>query len=341
MLGQVQADQHLLARVLWPVLVLAVLAFVVSDFVRHPFLGAASEAAVAPQAHLTLWLPETEATGEAGPVVRETADSLLLYGRPATVGTLAGGSAQAVTRFLSHRQAADELLAVSSETLSDLAQERISALPGEDPLRAALAQRLLARAVPVAVLGGEPLAIAVLPGSPIHGVAQLLDEMRSSAQAHVFAITDDNWATDNLAALVQDTGVNGVVPYRVYPSPQTASLALTAGEADVVIAPRGALRSNVRAHRLRALAWPLAMGPPPRLWVELLAAPGTPAASVAVLRRQLRALRGNRVWRALLHEQGGSSMETLSGTRLRGFLERQIAQTGRLQQLALRVELHY
>jgi hypothetical protein len=335
MLGPVQADSAF-ARALWPALVLAVLAFVVADFVRHPFLGAESQAAVAPRAHLTLWLAATEASGESAPVVREVADGLLLNGRSAAVGELAGGSSQAVSAFLGRSESADQLLAVSSETLADLAQERTSTLPGEEPLRAALAQRLLARAVPVAVLGGEPLAIAVAPGSPVRDVGELLAQVRSSAQAHVFAITDDNWATDNLAALVQDAGVEGVVPYRVFPSPQDATLALAAGSADVVIAPRGTLLPEVRAGRLRALAWPPGAGSVPRFWTELLAAPAAPAGSVAALRRQLRALARSGVLPGL---PGGSArLHLLCGASLRGFLATQMRSTAELQELALRVE---
>jgi hypothetical protein len=338
MLNPMQGD-HALVRMLWPALVLAVLAFVVVDFVRHPFLGAASEAASAPRPHLTLWLAETDASGEAGPVVHEIADSLQLYGRPATVGLLSSGASQAVTGFLGQRRPADQLLAVSSETLADLAQERTSALPGEDPLRAALAQRLLARAAPVGVLESEPLTIAVPQSSSLGNVGELLAQVRRSAQAHVFAITDDNWATDNLASLVQDAGVDGVVPYRVYPSAQDASLALTAGDANVVLAPRGALSHSIGSHQLRALAWP-AGDLPTRSWVVLLAAPGASAAQIATLRRQFRALTHAPAWRSAARELGLSATTPLAGTRLRDFLAVQLARTAELQLVALQVERH-
>jgi hypothetical protein len=328
-----------LARSLWPLLLLAVFAFVVVDFVRHPYLGAESQAAVAPRAHLTLWLAETDDSGETGAVVHETADSLLLYGRPATVGLLSGGSAQAVTGFLGRGQPADQLLAVSSETLADLAQERTSALPGEDPLRAALAQHLLGRSVAVGVLRSEPLTIAVPPRSPLGNVEELLAQVRRSAQAQVFAITDDNWATDNLAALVQDAGVDGVVPYRVFSSAQDASLALTAGEADVVLAPRGALLPGIEARQLRALRWP-AGSAVPRSWVALLAAPGASAVQGATPRRPFRALTQGPAWRSAARKLGLSTQDPVTGTHLRDFLAAQMTRTAELQQVALQVERH-
>jgi hypothetical protein len=335
MLLAVQGNLRL-ARALWPALLAAVGAFVVADFLHHPFLGAASDAAAPPQAHLTLWLAQTEAGGEGSDALRETAASLQLYGRPATVGLLAGGASQAVSGFLAHRHTADQLLAVSSETLADLAQERAGALYDDEPLRAALAQRLLARATPVGVLGADPLAIAVPQGSPIRDVGRLLADLRRSAQAHVFAIVNDSWAADNLAALVRDAGVEGVVPYRVFPSPQDASLALAAGEAEVILAPRGALVPDLRAHRLRALAWPAGAGGAPRFWVELLAPPGVDPGRVRALRRQLRALSHNAVWRRLLG--GPAAAPALAGDRLRGFLAAQLARTARLQRVAARVE---
>jgi hypothetical protein len=337
MLGPMSA-QSLYSRALWPLLLLLVVAFVVVDFVRHPYLGSESQAA-APRAHLTLWLAETEAAGESQ-VVREAAGSLVLYGRPATIGLLPGGASQAVTSFLSRRQAPGQLLAVSNETLADLSQERSSALAGEEPLQAAHAQSLLEHAIPIGVLGGEPLVLAVSPDSPVRDVGDLFAQLRRSAQAHVFAITDDNWATDNLAALVQDAGVEGVVPYRVFPSPQDASLALAAGDADVVLAPYGALAPDFDAGQLRALHWPAAAGSPPRSWVELLAGPHVPRTEVLALRRQLRKLERNGVWRSLAGVDGRAPSEPLSGTSMRSFLTAQIERITELQQVALRVERH-
>ena len=329
---------HLLARALWPALLLTAIAFVVVDFVRHPYLGSESQASIVPKAHLTLWLAETEAAGESGALVREIADSLLLRGRPAAVGLLSGGSSQAVTSFLDGRRSTDQLLAVSSETLADLAQERTSTLPGEEPLRAARAQRLLARAVPIGVFGGEPLTIAVTPSSPVHDVGQLLAQLRLSAQAHVFAITDENWATDNLATLVQDAGVEGVVPYRVFSSAQDASLALAAGSADVVLASRGALLPDIRARRLRLLGWPEAAGRPPRSWVELLAAPGMPASDIAALGRRIDALTRDIRPGSAFGGAGRIPLEPVTGAHLRSFLVTQMARIAELQQIALRVE---
>lgn len=326
-----------LARALWPLLLLSVIAFAVVDLVQHPFLGGSSEAAVVPPPHLTLWLAQTEASGEAGELVRESADSLALYGQPATVGLLGGGAAQAVSDFFAGPRSADDLLAVSSETLADLSQERASTLVGEEPLAAARAQRLLARAVPLGLLGGAPLTLAVLRDSLLRDAAELVGQLRRSPRAHVFATADDNWDTDNLAALVQQAGVDGVVPYSVFSSTRDASLALTAGSADVVLGSREELLPDIRAGRLRELRWPASAGAPPRLWVELLAAPGTNRVQVAALRRLLRHLAHNRVW---LDLTGARASVPLDGASLGDFLSSQLARVTALQRLARRVESH-
>jgi hypothetical protein len=335
----VQSDPFV-KRALWPALVLAVLAYVVVDFVQHPFLGVPSDAAVVPEAHLTLWLAQTEAAGEAAATVHETADGLLLHGHPATVGVLAGGSSQAVVHFFSSPRSPEDLLAVSSGTLADLAQERTSTFVGEDPMRAALAQHLLARAIPVGLLNRDPLTIAVPRDSPIHSVGELLGELRASPQRHVFAITDGSWAADNLAALVQDAGIEGYVPYRIFPSTEEATLALAAGSADVVLAPHGTILPELRARTLRALRWPATAGGAPSSWIELFAVRGTSPAQVARLRRQLLALTRDPAWRALLRRGGQAPAAALSSLRLRSFLPAQMQRAAGLQQLALHAARH-
>ena len=326
-------------RLLWPAVLLAVLSYVVLDFVQHPFEGAFSEAVAAPEPHLTLWAAQTEGGAATVTITRDAADELLLYGRAATVGTLPGGASRAITGFFAARRSPDDMLAISADTVADLAQERVSSLVGENPLQAALAQRELARAVPVGVLSDDPLTIAVPAASPLHDLAELAGQMRAFPQELVFATTDDNWSADNLAALVSDTGVEGVVPYRVYPSAQGAALALGAGEADVLLAPRGQVLAEARARRLRALGWPTTLGSPPHFWVELLAAPGTPPARIRALRRQLAALTGGAPWRGLLSAQGyAAPARPLSGAGLHEFLPIHIARAARLRLLAQRVE---
>ena len=336
MLARMQADSRI-GQALWPALLLAVIAFVVLDFVQHPPWVSASDAAGPPAARWTLYLAQTEAEGESAEVVRATADSLLLYGRPGATAMLPGGSSQAIGSFFAHRRPAGRVLAISGETLADLVQERESSLFGDDPLRAARAQRLLERATPVGVLSEEELGIAVSPSSNVHNAAQLLAQLRDAGASHVFAIPNEGFEQDSLAALVRDGGVQGVVPYRVFPSAQDALLALTAGEADVILAPRAAIAAQARAHRLRELAWPTALaGPAPRSWVELLAPSWESAASVHALRRQLHALSANATWRRLIGLQ--AHLQPLSGSGLASFLPAQAARTELLQRTALRIE---
>jgi tripartite-type tricarboxylate transporter receptor subunit TctC len=177
-------------------------------------------------------------------------------------------------------------------------------------LQAALAQRLLARARPARLLGADPLAIAVRRGSPIRNVAQLVAQLRSAPQARVFATTGENWATDDLAALVDGAGVDGVVPYLVYPSSEEAALALAAGAAEVLLAPRTAIAAQVRAGALRELAWSAGARRPAPFWVALVAAPGVAP---------------------------GRRVRAPGPARL---LRREMASMAGLQQVALRLERH-
>lgn len=320
-------------------MLLAVAVYVVLDFIDHPFEGTFSIAAATPEAHLTLWLAQTESSAATTAIAHDAADELLLYGQPATSGTLSGGASRAIVDFLSHPRSSEELLAVSSNTVADLAQERISSLVGEEPLQAALAQRLLSHATPLGVLSDEPLAIAVPPDSPIQSLSELTAQMRAYPQELVFATTDDNWSADNLAELVSETGVEGVVPYRVYPSAEGAALALSSGEADVLLGPSGQITSEARAGRLRMLGWPSALGAPPHFWVELLAAPGTSPVRVRNLRHQLSALIAGAPWHELLRTQGYlAPTHPYSGAGLFSFLPARMARAARLREIALRVE---
>ncbi|HXC45321.1 MAG TPA: hypothetical protein VNU24_01850, partial [Solirubrobacteraceae bacterium] len=184
------------------------------------------------------------------------------------------------------------------------------------------------------------LTIAVPRDSPIHSVGELLGELRASPQRHVFAITDGSWAADNLAALVQDAGIEGYVPYRIFPSTEEATLALAAGSADVVLAPHGTILPELRARTLRALRWPATAGGAPSSWIELFAVRGTSPAQVARLRRQLLALTRDPAWRALLRRGGQAPAAALSSLRLRSFLPAQMQRAAGLQQLALHAARH-
>lgn len=326
-------------RALWPALLLAVLAYVIVDFAQSPFGSVFSNAVAAPQAHLTLWLAQTETSAPVEVTVHDTAGGLELHGHATTVGALGSGSAHAVVQFFAQHRSANELLVVSSDTLADLAQERESALVGEEPLQAALAQRLLARAVPIGLLSEDPLAVAVPESSPIHSVSQLMAAMRADPEEHVFAVTEDNWASDSLAALVQAAGVNGVVRYRVFPASEDLPLALSGGSAEVLLAPRSAILPRLGAGRLRTLPWPAGVRPAPT-WVELLAAPGTSGADVGRLRAEIQTLVRSPAWRTLLRRGGQVPAPALSGSSLQGFLASQSADLVSLQQTAARLEQH-
>jgi Tripartite tricarboxylate transporter family receptor len=336
MLARVPGD-HRAMRALWPALLVAVLAYVIVDFVQSPFPNVFSDAVAAPNPHLTLWIAQTETSASTDSTVHLAADTLILDGQPANVAVLPGGSSRAIVHFLSQPQPPGQLLVISSNTLADLAQERMSALIGEEPLRAAFAERLLQRAIPVGLVSEDSLTIAVPRRSPIHSLSELMTDMRAAPGGLVFATTEDNWAADNLAALVEDAGVDGVVHYRVFPSTEEVSLALAGGNAEVVLAPRSTILADLRAGRLRALGWPRGSHPPPS-WVELLASPSTPASQVQTLRSEVRDLISSKAWRAQLRDGGQQPGTHMSVGPLQRFLAGQNAKVASLQQVALRVE---
>ena len=179
-----------MGRLLWPALLAVLVAHAVSDLLHHPFLGDTGDAAIV-DAHLTLWVPGTEAGGPSEAVAREAAASLQLTGRPATVKLRAGGAAGAVSGFLGEDDDAgpvrpSDLLVVSSATVADLARGRAQALFGSDAVAARDAEALLRRARPLAVLASDRLVLAVRLRSRLRSGRQLMEDLRDRPHGHSF-----------------------------------------------------------------------------------------------------------------------------------------------------------
>jgi tripartite-type tricarboxylate transporter receptor subunit TctC len=325
-----------LGRGLWVALVILLTGYVVADFARSPFVASRGSAAVR-GSEITFWTSAQGAVDETTRVVDDAAAALELHGHTTSVKTVAGGSSAAVGEFLS-RPPTDNgvnLLVVSSSTVADLAHDRRDRLVPGAAEDAALARELLRRATPVGLLESDPLVIGVDPASPIDDPAQLLEALRAAPSERLFGIADDTWSRVQLASLVNRAGVDGHVRFSVFQSGGEAGQAVQSGQANTVLAPRGALREDIRSGRLRGLGWPFSQRPP-RFWVALVAPPGLPRSRAVALRRWVDGLRHDSRWREQLRRSGRQPGGP-DRAQLTKLLD-STASADRLEQLAQQVE---
>jgi hypothetical protein len=325
-----------LGRALWIAIVVVLGGYVVTDFVRSPLLAPSGSAAVRGAA-VTLWAPAAESGGETGAVLDRGAAALELGGHATAVKSLRGGTAQALIDFFSGRSGSRrDLLVVTSTTLADLAHDRHDRLVPGAAEQAAIARELLRRARPVGMLESEPLTVAVGRDSPLRDGEDLLEALAVAPWRQMFAIEDDTYSRDQLAALVDRAGVDGEVRFGVFHSGAEAGGAIGGGRADLALAPRGALDEDIAAGHLRELGWPLGDVPAPRAWIGLVARPDLPAGRLASLRGWLRALTADRRWVAQLRRAGRSP--GAPGSRRLAALLADTAAADRLELLAQRIE---
>lgn len=320
---------------MWLAVVVLVGAFVLADFARSPlFPGSGAAAIAAPQ--VTLWVPSSEAGGEGGEIAEAAAAGFELAGHPATVKRLPGGTSAAVTNLLARppRDGGSDLLVVTSATLAGLARDEADRLVPGAAGQALEASALLRRSTPLGLLAEEPLALAAAPESGISTGAELIERVRREPERCVFAIDEDGWSRDQLAVLVNRVGEGGDVHFVSGDSGSLAAGALDVEGANLVMAPRDALRPELRAGRLRAVRWPL--GHAPRDWVALVAPPVYGGARLGVLRGMTSALIANRAWRRRLHAQGRRPGVSHGDLRLR--LRRDLRRAVRQERLTRSVE---
>lgn len=324
-----------LGRVLWLVLLVLLGGYVVADFVRSPFSAPQGRAAVR-SAAVTIWTPAADAGDESGTVLHGAAAGLELGGHVAVVKSVPGGSAQALIAFLSYRRPGHgALLAISSNTLADLAHDRRETLVPGAAEEAALARALLRRAKPVGILASAPLELAVGHDSPIHSGQELVADMIAAPGDQLVGIDDDTFSRDQLAALVAGAGIDGEVHFTVFPSSAGAGAAIASGTAQTVLAGRPAIRADLHQGRIRGFHWPLP-GPAPRSWVALVARPDVGARELRQLRAWVRALQIEPHWRAILRHEGRRPADP--GTKELASLIRHTAAADRLEEIAQRVE---
>jgi len=323
---------------LWLALLVLLCGYVVADFVRSPFVASSGSAAVRP-AQLTLWVVGAEAGGDAGTVAQQAAASLELAGHTTVVKSLDGGTSQAVADFLARRSGSDgaNLLVVTGATLADLAHDRADRLVPGASEQAAVAQALLARAEPVGALASSPLALGVPAGSTVDSGPSLLAAMRTTPWDRLVAIADDTWSRVQLAALVAHVGVSGHTRFSVFPSAADAVQGAEIGEANMVMASRGAVRGEARSGQLRTIPWPHDAGPTPRDWVALVSAPSAAPESLAASSSWIGTLSRDTSWHRALRREGRDPL-VAQGRQLTALLRGWSDQAARLERLSQLVE---
>lgn len=331
-------------RTLWTVALVAAIALVIASFAQHPLFGGDGEASGFGRP-LTLWVASGEAGSQTEAVAHQVAACWDLDGRSVSVGVLPGSPTSAVVDFLRRRhRAPDELLVLTSTTLAEIARAEGDAPASEAQERARQAASLLSRAPAVALVGSDPLTLAVRANSSLHGTAQLLALLRGQPSRPLVGIAESAWLQGNLALLARSAGVQGQMPFSSFRSSREATASLGSSDVHVVLAPRSALSGELRDGNLRTLSWP---GTSPRRrsdgpqgWMALMAPRGLNPAQLSGLRRQAGALCGHRTWRRLLRADGltpAAGGSAVPG----GFVMRGLAEATRLQGLAARIVREY
>jgi hypothetical protein len=333
------ASQTTFDRSLWTIVLTIAVAFVVFSFARGPLTG--SDDSATTLAHpLTLWVAGGEAAGETEALAQQAAACWQLGGRQATVGVLPGGSVEAVGDFLYRaRGAPDDLLLLTSGTLSEIAYEALRPPGSPARARAQDAARRLLEATPVAVLGVDSMSLAVQSSSSIHTTAQLLALLHSRPFRPLLGVAAEAWLEGSLAMLAQSAGVEGEMPFSAYRSSREAVASLDAGEAEAIVAPHSALVASLRQGTLRQLSWPDTSRVGSRGWVAVLAPSGLNAGAVSALRRQAAKLcHGG--WRERVR-QDGLSPARASPASLRDLIHGGLTEAGHMQELASRLVRNY
>ncbi|HEU0249652.1 MAG TPA: hypothetical protein VFR48_02905 [Solirubrobacteraceae bacterium] len=335
-------------RTLWMAVLAAAIAIVLASFVRHPLFGGDGEASGFGRS-LTVWVASGEAGSQTEAVAHQVAACWDLDGRSVSVGVLPGSPTSAVVDFLRRpHRAPDELLVVTSTTLSDIAHAEREAIAAETRERARQAARLLSNAPAVALIGSDPLTLAVRAGSPLDSTSALLSLLRAQSAQPLVGIAESSWLRGNLAVLAHSAGVEGQMPFSSFRSSREALASLGSSDVRVVLAPRSAVASDLHDGVAQVLSWPNtqavsrrgATGAVPQAWMALLAPRGLSAAQLAGLHRQATSLCTPTTWGRMLRSDGLRPADGDSEVP-RDFVRDSLGEAAQLQQLASRVVREY
>ncbi len=332
-------DETSFDRSLWTIVLTIVVAIVIFSFAEGP-LTASDEPAAALAQPLTLWVAGGEASAETETLAHQAAACWQLSGHQADVGVLPGGAVDAVGDFL-HRAhgASDDLLMLTSATLSEIAYEALRPPGSPARERAQATARQLLDATPVAILGRDSTSLAVRSSSPIHNTSQLFALLRSHTSEPLLGVAAGAGLEGSLANLAQSAGVVGEMPFNAYRSSREAVVSLDAGEADAIIAPHSVLAADLRKGALRQLAWPAPVAVN-QGWVAIMAPSGLNARAVASLREQAAQLCNGDGWRERLRHDGLSPVRA-NPDSLHELIRGGLSEAGHWQELAVRVVRDY
>jgi hypothetical protein len=334
------ASETTFDRSLWTIVLTIVVVIVVFSFAQGPLTTSAGPAAALGHP-LTLWVAGGETAGETETLAQQAAACWQMKGRQANVGVLPGGSVEAVGDFLHGTHgASDDLLLLTSATLSEIAYEALRPPGSPARARAEAAARALLEATPIAILGRDSMSLAVRSDSPIHATGELLALLRSHPSHPLLGVAAEAWLEGSLATLAQSAGVEGEMPFDAYRSSREAVVSLDAGEADAILAPHSALAADLRQGGLRQLAWPASPSAGNEGWVAIMAPSGLNARTVASLRQQATQLCSGSGWRRRLLQDGLSPARASPGS-LHGLIRGGLSEAGHLQALAARVVRAY
>lgn len=330
-----------LDRTLWMLVLIVAIALAIASFAQRPLFGGYGEASGFGRP-LTLWVTSGEAGSQTEAVAHQVAACWSLDGRAVSVGVLPGNPTSAVVDFLRREHhAPDELLVVTSTTLADVVHAEHAAFGAEMQERAQQAALLLSQAPSIALIGSDPLTLAVRARSPLRATGQLLALLRDQPSRPLVGIADNPWLRGNLALLAQSAQVHGQMPFSLFRSSREAVASLGSSDVRVVLAPRSAVSSELTGGSLHALPWHSEdKAASPRAWITLIAPRGVNVTQLAGLRRQAGALCSHDTWQRLLRSDG-LTPAARGDLVPRGFMRRSLDQAARLQALATRIVREY
>jgi hypothetical protein len=317
---------------IWPVVLAAALAFVAADFARYPFIGAGEGRAAAPARDLTVFLPVGDARSPFAADARVLAGALGERGHSARAARGEAGAARTVLEFAERGEVdGGRLLLFSSSSLAEILRGVHQPASGDESAEALAALDALSRLQPVAGVSADRTVVAVSAGSGRATFASVAVRMRSDPRSRVAGIGADAASKAALAGMVSSLGVDGEVPYRVYPSGADATLALASGDVDLVVAPRSETLAERRRGEVRLLEAPLAPA-----WSVLLAPPSIDSAVRRVLAHRVDRALTRPAWRRHAARHGIARLRP-GASGLRAFLATRQARAARVAALAARV----
>jgi tripartite-type tricarboxylate transporter receptor subunit TctC len=241
----------------------------------------------------------------------------------------------------------------SSSSLAEIQRGLHQPASGDEATEAREALSALSRLRPVAGVSADRTVVAVSTDSVATSFASLAERMRSDPGSRVAGIGADAASKAALAGMVSGLGLDGKVPYRVYPSGADASLALASGDVDLVVAPRSQTLAERRRGEIRLLD--TASGAPPGVagtlpgsspegagaslppvWSMLLAPPSIDDEVRRALARRVGRALEHRAWRRYARSHGIARLRAGAGG-LERFLAREPRRAGWVAAMAARV----